>query len=155
MYVIQSQASAQAVKAWVGNQVGQARMPDLAPLWQQPAVSSPRGVRPQFPGWECGGRGLGREGLCGAGFPPVSDQQGRGLANPASTPSPSSRDDAPGMERSAGFLENPGSGPHPGLHGGLLLRPSHSFICSFICSFILRNIQQPLRGVPTWGRALS
>lgn len=49
------------------------------------------------------------------------------------------------MERSprfASFLENPCSGPHPGLPGGLLLRPSHSFICSFI----LRSIQQPLRG---------
>lgn len=62
------------VKAWVGNQVGKARMYDLTPLWQQLVVSSPRGPRPQFLGWEFGSRGVRRVGLSGGGFLPVSDQ---------------------------------------------------------------------------------
>lgn len=98
-------------------------------------MQSPKGLRPRFPGWERGSRGVGGMGPGQRGIPVSFSPVGKRPCQPRRETSPPSRKGASGLGRPpgiAGSIENPGSGPHPGLPGSLLLRPSHSFICSFI-----------------------
>lgn len=129
----------------VGNQVGKAGMYST---WS--TTGCVMSQEPQFPGWECGSRVVGRVGRSGAGCRPVSDQLARDLAKQAVRLHLLQGRAPQGWGGQLAFpaSQQSGSGPHPALFGGLLLGPSHSFICSFI----LRIHPAPAVWAPTWGR---